>query len=75
MKSINTAKQELEATRALAFYLKDHEKATKSNAKAWLIEKGHSFNPGKGFNNRIWPEARSHAGLEKLARPGRQKKS
>jgi hypothetical protein len=67
-----TAKQESDATKALAAHLKANPQLTAADAKAYL--KGYQIS-ARGFQSRIWPAARTRAGLVPKASPGRKPKS
>ena len=67
-----TAKQESNAIKALAVHLKANPKLTRGDAEAYL--KGYQIS-ARGFQSRVWPEARRRAGLPAKASPGRRTKS
>ena len=64
--------RESDATKALAAHLKANPQLTPADAKAYL--KGYQIS-ARGFQSRIWPAARTRAGLVPKASPGRKPKS
>jgi hypothetical protein len=66
--------QEKAATRALAAFLKDNPDVTRASAADWCRAQGFSLT-SRGFQFRVWPEARKQAGLSATALPGRKPKS
>jgi hypothetical protein len=62
------------AIKALASHLKDHPDMKRVDAKNWLVQQRFAVNP-RGFQTRVWPEARRLAGLAPVAPPGAKKKS
>jgi hypothetical protein len=67
-----TAGQETAAVKALASHLKDNRQLTRAEAMEWLRMAGFTLT-GRGFQSRIWPQAREQAGLQATAPPGRPK--
>ena len=72
--SAQTVVGERAAIKALASHLKSHRDITRADAIQWLVDQRFAVRP-RGFQNRIWPEARKLAGLDAIARPGAKKKS
>jgi len=74
-KSSTTARHETAAIKALASHLKSNPqmKITRVEAADWCHE--HGYNLGTRAFNRVWAEARERAGLERIAPPGRKRKS
>ena len=72
--SAQTAAGETAAIKALASHLKSHPDITRADAKNWLLKQAFAINP-RGFQFRVWPEARRQAGLPPIAPPGAKKKS
>jgi hypothetical protein len=62
------------AIKALASHLKSHPDITRAGATKWLVQQAFAVNP-RGFQFRVWPEARRLAGLPPIAPPGAKKKS
>ena len=71
--TVGTAKQESNATKALAAHLKANPQLTPADAKAYLSDRYQISD--RGFQFRIWPAARTRAGLAPKASPGRKPKS
>jgi hypothetical protein len=70
-------KQEAKATNALAEYLKKHPESerdlvTRDDAENWCKERGFSITR-RGFQQRVWPDARHKAGLPPTASQGRKR--
>jgi hypothetical protein len=70
----STIRHETAAIVALAGHLKNNPNLTRAQAKAWCKESGLNVS-GRGFQSRVWPEARAQAGLQHTAPAGRKKKS
>jgi hypothetical protein len=62
------------AIKALASYLKSHPNITRADATNWLVQERFAVKP-RGFQFRVWPEARKLAGLPPIAPAGAKKKS
>jgi hypothetical protein len=72
--SLATAGVETAATKALATHLKSNPQLSRADAAEWCKTSGYSLSD-RGFQNRVWPEARVHAGLPKKGPPGRKRES
>jgi hypothetical protein len=70
--SSGTARDETAAIKALKTHLKTNPQLTRDEALALCKGYGYTVSD-RGFQNRIWPEARRQAGLEPKAPPGRKK--
>jgi hypothetical protein len=68
-----TAGQESAAAEALAGHLNNNPQMTRAAAKNWCQSKGFIISQ-RGFQSRVWPEARHNAGLPRLGAPGRKRK-
>jgi len=71
--SSTKARDESAAIKALASYLKSNPQMRRVEAVDWCHE--HGYNSGTRAFDRVWPEARERAGLERIAPPGRKRKS
>jgi hypothetical protein len=69
-----TSGGEKEAARALAAFLKGNPDVIRAKAADWCHAEGFRFT-SRGFQFRVWPEARKQAGLSPTAPPGRKAKS
>jgi hypothetical protein len=71
-----TARDESAAIRALASYMKAEidKDLSRTDAIEWCRTQGFKLS-GRGFQQRVWPQARAKADLEPLARPGRKRTS
>jgi hypothetical protein len=78
-KATATAAQEEATIKALASHLNSLPKerrgaVTRAKAEAWCRTQGFTISQ-RGFQSRVWPEARNLAGLPRIAEPGRKRKS
>jgi hypothetical protein len=72
--SAQTVAAEKAAIKALASHLKSRRDITRADATNWLRQQAFAISH-RGFQFRVWPEARKLAGLDAIARPGAKKKS
>ena len=70
---VSVASVETKAIVALATFLRDHTAATRKEAFEWCRDQNIELT-GRGFQNRVWPDARAKAGLDKTALAGRKPK-
>ena len=70
----STKGAEFRAIRSLARHLKNNSDIKRDDAEQFCKAEGAMVSR-RGFQQRVWPEARVLAGLDKLARPGRKRKS
>jgi hypothetical protein len=68
------ASDEAAAVKALAARLKECPELTRAAANEWCREKGYVLS-GRGFQDRVWPQARVKAELPEKAQGGRKKSS
>ena len=68
-----TAGHETKAIKALALYLKDNPNSTRAAAADWCRKSRYKL--GTRAFDRVWPQARETAGLERIGAPGRKRKS
>src|SRR5262245_53633305 len=71
--------QEWEAAQALAAILRPDDSVKRDDVamqfvRQFMAERGYRFSE-RGFLQRIWPDARTLAGLDRLAKPGPKKNS
>jgi hypothetical protein len=69
-----TAAHETTAIRLLASHLRGNTQLTRAKAKALCKEAGCNVSD-RGFQSRVWPAARTLAGLHEKASSGRKRKS
>ena len=72
--TVSFADQETKATRALASHLRENPNLKREEAAAWCKKQGFTLSD-RGFQYRVWPDAREQAGLLRTAPPGRKNKS
>jgi hypothetical protein len=66
-----TARDESAAIKALGAHLKKNNKLTRAEAITWCVD--NKFTPsGRGFQSRVWPQARVIANLSAKAPSGRK---
>ena len=67
-----TVGQQTKASNALALYLKENPNLKREEAAAWCENQGFTIS-GRGFQNKVWPDAREKAGFSRKAPSGRKK--
>jgi len=67
-----TTKQETDAIRALAAHLEKNPDLKRDAADTWCRKSGYNVS-GRGFKERVWPDAREKAKLPRKASAGRKK--
>ncbi len=72
-RSAATIQHETKAMKALSSHLKANKQMTRAAAAECCRESG--YNLGKRAFDRVWPQARENAGLERIGTPGRKRKS
>jgi len=72
--SMTTSGSESAAVKALASELMANPGLSRAMASDWCETQGYKLT-GRGFQSRVWPEARKRAGLDPRASPGRKSKS
>jgi hypothetical protein len=70
----NHSKNESAAIKALSSQLESNPGLTRAEAKTWCTTAGFRLS-ARGFQNRVWPGARTKAELPEKALPGRKRKS
>jgi hypothetical protein len=69
----STSATESVATKALASQLRDNPDLKKADAKNWCASAGYQLG-ARGFQSRVWPKARTLAGLPAIGSPGRKQR-
>jgi len=73
-KKRSLASDEDGAIEALSLYLVQNSDLKRVDAAEWCRREGFQLT-GRGFQSRVWPNARIRAGLKGTASPGRKRKS
>jgi hypothetical protein len=69
-----TVWHETAAIKALKEVLEENKQLKKADAKELCRKLGHNISE-RGFQSRVWPQARRQAGLDEMAPKGRKRKS
>jgi hypothetical protein len=70
--TVKTIDRETKAIPDLASHLRENPNLKRKEAATWCKKQGFTFSD-RGFQYRVWPEARERAGLLRRAPPGRKK--
>jgi hypothetical protein len=73
-KTVTTVDQETIAAHALASHLRENRNLTREEAATWCQTQGFNLSR-RGFQGRVWPNAREKAVLPRRAPAGRKNKS